>query len=323
MVRSIVLTLVLVAGAGCQYHGRGASADAGDDADGAMGDDVDAKPQPDAPPGTPDAMIDPDDDGDGVANSVDNCPSVANAGQENEDGDDRGNKCDLCPHRVGTLTAGSDADSDGDGIGDQCDPRVGTDRLVVFLGFDQASDLAQFTSVEGGAGWSVSGGSLRVAETTSGDTDQVSWTGESITGTVVVDGGVHVDDVPQPGNSGTRIAAVVGGYYAGSPVDFYACGLRGSSAGAATTVAAWHYVDPPAVDAVMTNPFTGTFSAGAHAAARLWAVDTGADSTLDCWADATTVSASVPGYVPVGPPGFRTVGTSASFDYLFVVDLGP
>jgi len=320
MVRCLVIAAVCTAAA-CSYHGRDASPDGGDDVPDARGV-VDGHPGPDSPPGTPDAMP-ADGDGDGVPDSADNCPGVSNASQANEDGDDRGNACDLCPHKPGTLTAGSDADADGDSIGDQCDPRAGADRLVVFLGFDQASDVSQFQAVEGAATWSVSGGALHVAETTSADTDQMSWTGESITGTVVVDAGIRVDSVPEPANSGTRIASVVGAYYVGSPVDFYACGLRGSSAGAATTVAAWHYVDPPTVDAVMTNPFTGTFSAGAHAETRLWAVDNGSDSTLDCWADSTTVSASVPGYVPVGPPGFRTVGTAAAFDYLFVVEVGP
>ena len=63
-----------------------------------------------------------DDDGDGVLNATDNCPSVANPGQENTDGDGLGNACD---------------DSEGDcdnGVTDDTDALVDcadvTDALV-------------------------------------------------------------------------------------------------------------------------------------------------------------------------------------------------
>lgn len=42
-------------------------------------------------------VLEADDDGDGVVNSQDNCPAVANAGQENADGDSAGDACDGCP----------------------------------------------------------------------------------------------------------------------------------------------------------------------------------------------------------------------------------
>jgi hypothetical protein len=45
----------------------------------------------------------PDDDGDGVANSQDNCPSISNASQQDSDGDGEGDVCDY------------DDDTDGDG----------------------------------------------------------------------------------------------------------------------------------------------------------------------------------------------------------------
>jgi hypothetical protein len=40
---------------------------------------------------------DPDNDGDGVADSVDNCPTTANADQSDNDGDGIGNACDPTP----------------------------------------------------------------------------------------------------------------------------------------------------------------------------------------------------------------------------------
>ena len=78
-----------------------------------------------------------DSDGDTIPDSADNCPAIANTGQQNQDGDSQGDACDSCPQ-----DADNDADSDGvcgdvdncpavandgqtdtdiDGIGDACD----------------------------------------------------------------------------------------------------------------------------------------------------------------------------------------------------------
>jgi hypothetical protein len=58
-----------------------------------------------------------DGDGDGPSNAVDNCPALANAGQQNSDGDVLGDACDNCP-----TTANADqANQDGDPSGDACD----------------------------------------------------------------------------------------------------------------------------------------------------------------------------------------------------------
>ena len=59
----------------------------------------------------------PDQDSDGVPNTMDLCPNAPDPGQENEDGDLRGDACDNCPQ------APNDAqlDADADGRGDLCD----------------------------------------------------------------------------------------------------------------------------------------------------------------------------------------------------------
>jgi hypothetical protein len=68
--------------------------------------------------------IGPDGDGDGVNDSLDNCPNVANADQANADGDGAGDACDGCPNDSAKAEPGicgcgvSDADSDGDGTPD-------------------------------------------------------------------------------------------------------------------------------------------------------------------------------------------------------------
>lgn len=70
----------------------------------------------------------PDTDGDGVVDSLDNCVLTPNAPQTNTDGDARGNACDNCnvvandqaPLYQGT-SAQCDADTDGYGNGCDCD----------------------------------------------------------------------------------------------------------------------------------------------------------------------------------------------------------
>lgn len=83
---------------------------------------------------------DVDGDGDGVADSVDNCPGDPNASQADADGDNVGDVCDNCPADANAGQADSDvdgagdacdncpldanagqADGDGDGVGDACD----------------------------------------------------------------------------------------------------------------------------------------------------------------------------------------------------------
>jgi len=61
--------------------------------------------------------VDEDSDGDGINNSIDNCPSVANASQADADGDGIGDACDNAPNIANT----NQLDTDGDGIGDAAD----------------------------------------------------------------------------------------------------------------------------------------------------------------------------------------------------------
>ena len=74
--------------------------------------------------------LDTDDDGDGVLDTLDNCPLTANADQLDTDGDGQGDVCDTDDDGDGVLdtedncplTANADQlDTDGDGIGDVCD----------------------------------------------------------------------------------------------------------------------------------------------------------------------------------------------------------
>jgi hypothetical protein len=59
-----------------------------------------------------------DGDGDGIADSRDNCPQLANSEQLDSDHDRRGDACDSCPLAPPTR------DRDSDGLDDACDPCV-------------------------------------------------------------------------------------------------------------------------------------------------------------------------------------------------------
>ena len=61
-----------------------------------------------------------DEDEDGICIPEDNCPAVANPGQEDGDEDGVGDVCDNCPE----LANEDQVDLDSDNIGDACDPNV-------------------------------------------------------------------------------------------------------------------------------------------------------------------------------------------------------
>ncbi|MBP6841580.1 MAG: thrombospondin type 3 repeat-containing protein [Kofleriaceae bacterium] len=123
-----LMALLVVGAAGCDVV---FGVDPG--ADGPVAGEADART--DADPADADPA---DPDGDGVVETLDNCPGVANPVgadglQPDEDRDQRGDACDLCPH-IPALDA---FDADSDGVGDGCDPVPGqpTSMWYRFEGF--------------------------------------------------------------------------------------------------------------------------------------------------------------------------------------------
>jgi hypothetical protein len=89
----------------------------------------------------------PDPDADGICDSIDNCPSVANAGQADGDGDGLGDACDNCP---GIANAGQ-ADADADNVGDVCDQCPGFDDNLDADGDGKADACDNCPSVANGS----------------------------------------------------------------------------------------------------------------------------------------------------------------------------
>jgi len=103
----------------------------GCDGSSAQHEDLDTGGRPDETDGTvPDAgdptdggPIDGDGDRDGLADPLDNCPSVPNPDQADTDRDGVGDVCDVCVD----VPDPDQADADGDGIGDACRCSYGSD----------------------------------------------------------------------------------------------------------------------------------------------------------------------------------------------------
>jgi len=85
----------------------------------------------------------PDDDGDGVVNSEDNCPATENPDQQDPDEDELGSACDNCAETENP----DQADADDNGTGDLCDPDIDADQLP--NDEDNCPEVANAAQVDG------------------------------------------------------------------------------------------------------------------------------------------------------------------------------
>lgn len=267
-------------------------------------------PMSDGPPDTPPSPTDTDSDG--IVDSADNCPAIANTNQRNHDGDAKGDACDGCPH----LASATDPDGDGDGVGDDCDPRSGTagDARVLFEGFYDANAIAGWDE-DGNGNWSVANGVLTQSSSTTSSTTHVI--GPMIT-------------VPRAAvTAGARVIAL-GNSTNGFPPDTPHVSV---SSGYAQNQSYWcSVVDEGNQDKVYATtlwPFNtntpnknwpGTFATNSEL--RLTSTLIGSTNTCAVVQGSTAETESGPIGPPAGGPRVATRTASASFDYLFVVSIG-
>lgn len=250
---------------------------------------------PDGPPG--------DRDGDGIPDTSDNCPDVANPDQRDEDADGVGNPCDNCP----ATPNPTQANADGDGVGDACDPEPGpADHIALFEGFDALP-----------AGWTIDngitvvGGKLRVPSFDSALAPLVSdhgWVETAYTVTALpatTDTFRSVEVVAETGSNGT-----VGGYR---------CGLYDNPQTANTlNLEVQMFVSPYSISG--QYQLGKDFAVGDAGHLRL----AYSASNLDCSATMpTSDAAAAPPEVRTGNPGVFTQNLQADYAYLVVYAPGP
>ena len=260
----------------------------------------------------PDAQTGPtaggDSDGDGVADAIDNCPTMPNPDQHDHDGDGRGDVCDVCPHLV---DAGGDAD--GDGVGDACDPRPteAGDRIALFEGF---YGPIHWTPVIGND-WQVQNGSV-VQDDTNMQHQIVS--GLSL-GNVFIEARVRVDQLTQYPQARKSVGVVLG--YKDTN-DYFFCGLaepQGSPEVEGGRVGDGQYnYNQDVFGAQMPGDWTTL-------QARITQPPNDV-AHIDCTGHRGQIDAQT-GYDDdadaSGDIGLRTNGADASFDYVFVVEVPP
>lgn len=314
--RSAVLAVAMLA-AGCQFDAGGVGGADDDVSDADAAPTLDGPPPViDGPPVPPDAAP-PDQDGDGVRDSLDNCIAIGNPQQYNEDGDPHGDACDNCPHVVNA----EQLSGDGDPVGDACDPypALAGDVIALFDGFNGNTRAAAWTAAVGADSWTVAGGLLHQT-TTDREEKILHYSGLAAT-LVSIDVAFTPTTIPDSTDSTDNVRS------AGAVTGFSSSGV---AAGRVAIVADQIRSTSPAY--VMTNTLgpsadTGSggwqYFAGALGAAR-YLLSTSAGTTqqsIDGVEPGGGTAAASQGATPVpGGVGLRT--RNVAVDYEFIVVYG-
>jgi hypothetical protein len=237
-----------------------------------------------------------DSDGDGVLDTEDNCPAIANPTQHDEDADATGDPCDPCPHLV---AAGGGPDGDGDGVGDACDPGAATHRIAHFEPF----------AAPPGPEWDFSSswqhvGDRMVYSGSSNSYPSVQWSsGESL---------VEVGGTSTWNTSGVRQLVVSFGPQ--EPAIYYYCELYQNSGNAVVAVTRHMSGSYDSVEEVLApNPLpNGRFRIAAGESVS--AAELACEVTLASAAP-VTVSAATPGHAAFTEVNFTFGGGSITVDY--------
>jgi hypothetical protein len=247
-----------------------------------------------------------DSDGDGVPDSVDNCPHDQNPNQHDEDGDGIGDACDLCP----ADAEPTNVDTDGDDIGDGCDPSPAPDEYD-FDTFHPQQNLA-WTAY---GTWAIGADldSYVQSSTTAAYADAI------MTGPPAVDAGsidtrFHLP-VPAAATFDVGIEFRVSQADPATGVTGYTASLARTASGTVFRVSA-HVAGVATV--LMSTPITAALDGSAvHLRTVVTATQAVATLTLAGADHTLTVPTSTTG-ITTGAFGLMTANSSATFDDAYV-----
>ena len=306
-----VRCLVFAGLAGCSFpHGTPATGDAtGSGGDSGLDAPVDSTTG--ATDAAPDTTTPPLDTANAtIPDTSDNCPTVPNTNQRDHDGDLHGDACDKCPH----LASTTDPDGDGDGVGDACDPRPGTggDQIALFEGFYDATSIANWN--EGGNGtWAVANGVLTQSSAATSGNNTLSPPITDTRAAITTSAKVIAKGIGTNGFNTPYVSVTAG---IGQNQEYW-CSVVDEGVGGnklyATTVQGMNVQFPN------TN-WAGTFAANTVVQLKLSLL--GGNNVCSAVEGAT--SAGVQGNTGNinGAVQVATRTASASFDYVFVVQIG-
>jgi hypothetical protein len=280
--------MILVACAACSFRSPAGS-------DGQAG----------APDGGVDGRGGGDQDGDGVADAIDLCPTLADPQQRDHDGDGRGDVCDRCP----ALPSTSDPDQDGDGVGDACDPNPTAtgDKRILWIGFypEDAAQLADNSRWQRGGTWSIVDGWVRI-DASGVDTLRST----AVVQRAVATSRIRFDDTsPQLTAAGIVSGLVIAG---GNLTQFNQCAMFKAQ----TRIGARSYVTGSQADDFRSWPSAVADGTTVDAAARF------AGGMFECSFAAPSTTAAVASGASSGNVELLVQDAVASFDYLFIVESG-
>ena len=257
-------------------------------------------------PGSKDAKDTTDTDMDGVVDSDDNCPALANPEQRDFDGDGIGDPCDHCPHILNPL----DLDSDGDDVGDDCDVQPGKhDQRIIWLGFYSQDEISGWPNWMNQGDWSVFGDRLEQRNPAAALTllDAPTTYGDVYFATEF--------EIANPLATAANEIGFCGGNITQGH-QFYCCSVNGEGVRAIST---WEA--PPAGNDADPESFAGNLSPGARISVQGWM--TAATSECRFTQGLTIQPASTERGKPTpGTPVFYTTNVTGRWRYAFVVALG-
>jgi hypothetical protein len=241
---------------------------------------------PDAPPGAC-VEVGHDEDGDGIDDACDNCPSIANPDQAD----------------VGELNAGNLPD----GVGDACDPRPtqGGDAIALFV--PMTAPLSPEWTVFTGS-WTAGGD--EVSQTDLGSGHRLDWP-SFVDGNYAIETRVTLDGVdPVSYNQGVVFRMEV------STGKGWLCGVFGDDTGFGglmlwtlqSNVANFQEAYTDIVQPAIGDSYT--ILAGAY------------DRDVFCKLGTGEIAATSSPRAPTGSPGLRTNRTQSTYEYMVVYTLG-